>query len=191
MGLFDSLKKNQKNESIESVQIKSAQSFYTDCLKIFHGEAKANGVANHGLIFIPELMPMGEKAVLAYLQDAFFTMEFGQNPTQHYYVIMALSLQTGICFGEKWHKNFEGLKTGYVDEIIKVGPADDANAILTQTIGINGSEEQNAFYQKIYKKWIHCHEPYWALEDSRQYTFRAMMAAYQLGVSMVLEKYGF
>ena len=45
-------------------------------------------------------------------------MEFGKNPTQYYYVIMSLSLQTGICFGEKWHKNFEGLKTGYVDEII-------------------------------------------------------------------------
>ena len=104
---------------------------------------------------------------------------------------MALSLQTGICFGEKWHKNFEGLKTGYVDEIIKVGPADDANAILAETIGINGNEEQNAFYQKIYEKWIHCHEPYWALEDPRQYTFRAMVAAYQLGISMVLEKYGF
>lgn len=191
MGLFDRLKKNQKKDSTESVQIKNVQSFYTDCLKTFHDEAMANGFANRGLIFIPELMPMGEKAVLAYLQDMFFTMEFGQNPTQYYYVIMSLSLQTGICFGEKWHKDFAGLKAGYVDEIIKVGPADDANAILAETIGINGNEEQNAFYQKIYEKWIHCHEPYWALNDPRQYTFRAMVAAYQLGISMVLEKYGF
>lgn len=191
MGLFDRLKKNQKKDSTESVQIKNPQSFYTDCLKTFHDEAMANGFANRGLIFIPELMPMGEKAVLAYLQDMFFTMEFGKNPTQYYYVIMSLSLQTGICFGEKWHKDFAGLKADYVDEIIKVGPADDANVILAETVGINGNEEQNAFYQKIYEKWIYCHEPYWALNDPRQYTFRAMVAAYQLGISMVLEKYGF
>ena len=191
MGLFDRLKKNQKKDSTETVQIKNPQSFYTDCLKTFHDEAMANGFANRGLIFIPELMPMGEKAVLAYLQDMFFTMEFGKNPTQYYYVIMSLSLQTGICFGEKWHKDFAGLKAGYVDEIIKGGPADDANVILAETVGINGNEEQNAFYQKIYEKWIYCHEPYWALNDPRQYTFRAMVAAYQLGISMVLEKYGF
>lgn len=191
MSLFDMFKKNQKRESAESVQIMSVQSFYTECLKSFHDEAMANGFANRGLIFIPELMPMGEKAVLAYLQDMFFTMEFGQNPTQYYYVIMSLSLQTGICFGEKWHKDFAGLKSGYVDEIIKVGPADDANVIMSETIGISGNQEQNVLYQKIYEKWIKCHEPYWTLEDPRQYTFRAMVAAYQLGISMILEKYGF
>lgn len=190
MGLFDKLKKTNKSVSKEPTNIKSAQTFYTDCVKAFHDEAMANGFANRGMIFIPELMPMGEKAVLAYLQDVFFTMEFGQSPAQYYYVIMALSLQTGICFGEKWHLDFVGLKNGYVDDIIKVGPADKANEIMEETIGISGNQEQNEFYKKIYEKWIQCHEPYWALEDPRQYTFRAMVAAYQLGVSMVLEKYG-
>lgn len=191
MGLFDKIKRVKSNNSGEAFQIKNAQGFYTDCVKAFHDEAMANGLATRGLIFIPELIPMGEKAILAYLQDMFFTMEFGQNPTQYYYVIMALSLQTGICFGEKWHKDFAGLKNGYVEEIIQTGPADDANIILEETIGISGNQEQNELYQKIYEKWIHCHEPYWKLEDPRQYTFRAMLAAYQLGISMILEKYGF
>ena len=189
MGIFDRFKNNQKRESTDSMQIKSVQSFYADCLKSFHDEAMKNGFANQGLIFIPELIPMGEKAVLAYLQDLFFTMEFGQNPKQYYYVIMSLSLQTGICFGEKWHKDFAGLKSGYVYEIIKVGPADDANVIMSEIIGISGNQAQNALYQKIYEEWIKCHEPYWKLEDPRQYTFKAMVAAYQLGVSIVLEMY--
>ena len=89
------------------------------------------------------------------------------------------------------YKDFAGLKSGYVDEIIKVGPADDANVIMSETIGISGNQEQNALYQKINEKWIKCHDPYWTLEGPRQYTFRAMVAAYQLGVSMILEKYGF
>lgn len=35
------------------------------------------------------------------------------------------------------------------------------------------------------------HEPYWKLEDPRKHTMAAMLAAYQLGISMVLEKYGY
>ena len=133
---------------------------------------------------------MGEKAVLVYLQDVYFTMEFGQNPLQYYYVITMLSFLTGICFGEKWHKDFACLNNGYVDEIIKAGPADDANIILSEKIGLLNNEQQNDFYQKIYEKWLECHELYWELEDPREYTFSAMVAAYQLGVSMILEKYG-
>lgn len=78
-----------------------------------------------------------------------------------------------------------------MDNIIKAGPADDANVISAETIGIMDNQEQNTLYQKICEKWIQCREPYWALEDSRQYTFRAMVVAYQLGISMVLEKVRF
>lgn len=191
MGISDIFNKNLNKESTNSGQIKSAQDFYNDCLISFHDEAKENGFANKGIIFIPELIPMGEKAVLAYLQDMYFSIEFAQDPVMYYYAIMSFSLQTGICFAEKWHNDFERLESGYVDEIIKLGPAFDALAIMSEKIGISGNEERNDFCRNIYRKWISCHEPYWNLRDPRQYTFRAMVAAYQLGVSMILEKYGF
>ena len=46
-------------------------------------------------------------------------------------------------------------------------------------------------YFSIFDKWMELHEPYWKLADPRQYTFDATLAAYQLGVSVILEKYGY
>ena len=48
-----------------------------------------------------------------------------------------------------------------------------------------------AFYRVIYERWAKKHEPYWKLKDCRDYTFNATLAAYQLGVSMILEKCGY
>ena len=174
-----------------SSELETPEDFYVYCSKIFHEEAALCGLAQRGVIFIPELIEIGGRVILAFLQDDFFTAEFSHNPTQYYYVIMSLVLQAGLCFGEKWHKDFGALKLGYPEYIIKNGPADDAIPILEKVVGLNGSNQQNAFYQKIFQKWADCHAPYWALEDARPYTFNAMMAAYQLGISIILEKYGF
>ena len=149
-----------------------------------------NGFANRGLIFIPELIPIGEKTVLAFLQDTFFQMQFGNNPQVYYYAIMSLSLQAGIVFAEKWHSNFPALKSGFVDQIISEGPADACKPFLIQ-LGLSTTEKENEFYQTIFKSWLEMHEPYWKLSDPREYTFTATLAAYQLGISMILEKYGY
>ena len=70
MGLFDEGKKNE-----QKTEIKSAVSFYTDCVSVFHNEAKKFGIASKGLIYIPELIPHGEKTILEYLKDPFFQMQ--------------------------------------------------------------------------------------------------------------------
>lgn len=194
MGIFDRWKKRKTASSdskcASSHTIQNVGNFYADCIKAFHDEAAKNGLAKRGLIYIPELIEAGNKTILAFLQDPFFVVEFGQNPTQYYYAIMSLSLQAGICFGEKWHTALSELKNGYVDRIIEEGPADEADRIFKSTIGLPDSQQQNHFYQVIFEKWVACHEPYWALTNPREYTFHAMLAAYQLGISIILEKYG-
>lgn len=164
--------------------------FYSGCVTDYHEVAKALGYANRDVIFIPELIPIGQKTVLAFLKDKFFQTEFGNNPNQYYFVIMSLSLQAGIVFADKWHSNFSALKNGYVDQIIDEGPADEAEVLLKNEIGLN-KEQANQFYGEIYKRWMALHEPYWKLSNPREYTFNAVLAAYQLGVSMILEKYGY
>ena len=186
MGLFDFLKKKENVPGL-----KNPVSFYNDCVAEYHQEAAKHGVANRGLIFIPELIPIGEKTILAYLKDSFFQMQCGGNAQQYYYLIMALSIDAGMCFATRWHEDFSTLNK-YVDEIIKNGPADDANAIMEAqfTNGIMGNQG-NDFFPIIFERWLAMHEPYWKLSDPRDYTFKAMLAAYQLGISMILEKYGY
>jgi hypothetical protein len=191
--MFDSKKRDESEVKPQQTTHNgggNSPSFYTECVADYHKVAKSLGYANRDLIFIPELIPFGQKTVLAFLQDNFFQMEFGNNPQQYYFVIMALSLQAGIVFADKWHSDFSALKNGYVDQIIEEGPADTAEVLLKNEIGLN-KEQANQFYGKIFQRWLSLHEPYWKLSDPREYTFMAMLASYQLGISMILEKYGY
>ena len=188
MGLFGFGKKKQPQKTTGNGGIAN---FYTACVEDFHNEADKYGAATRGLIFIPELLPVGEKTVLAFLKDPFFQMQFGSNPQMYYYVIMSLSIDAGIAFATKWHEDYSSLNR-YVDQIIAEGPADDANALMSKYLPKEIAENQgNAFFQKIFARWMVIHEPYWKLTDPRDYTFKAMIAAYQLGISMILEKYGY
>lgn len=191
MGLFDLFKKKQNPGTVTaSPTSNSIVKFYNDCVEDYHKAAITKGMANRGLIFIPELIPIGERTVLDFLKDSFFQMELGDNPQMYYYVIMSLSLQAGIVFADKWHSNYNELKTGFVEEIIAKGPSDVCKPFLIQ-LGLSDKEKEQAFYGSIFERWLTMHEPYWKLRDPRDYTFKAMLAAYQLGVSMILEKYGY
>ena len=108
----------------------------------------------------------------------------------HEYGLVILPMTIVIVFAEKWHSDFPALKTGYVDDIIAEGPADACKPLL-KLLGLTDNEKENGFYSTIFERWMAMHEPYWKLSDPREYTFKAMVAAYQLGISMILEKYGY
>ena len=104
---------------------------------------------------------------------------------------MSLSIGAGIVYATKWHEKYSDLDE-YVDQIIEDGSADDTNVLLKKHFPKEISENQgNPFFSKIFDRWLEMHTPYWALADARQHTFKAMLAAFQLGVSMILEKHGY
>lgn len=164
--------------------------FYTTCCKAFHDLANEQELTPRGVIFVPELVRIGEETVLAFLKDPFFQMEFRSNPQQYYYVINTMCFMAGIVFGDKWHHQVSALKSGFVEEVIQYGPPDYATPLLEEVIGLD-PEDTNALYGAIYGRWMELHEPYWKLKDPRDYTFKLMLASYQLGVSIILTEYGF
>ena len=135
-------------------------------------------------------MPFGSKAVLAYLKASYFQMEFGNNPQQYYYVLNTMSFMSGIVYAAVWHEDYNQLKSGFADQVIADGPPDYATPILEKDVGMS-KDQANKFYPLIFESWLAMHEPYWKLSDPRDYTFNALLASYQLGVSMVLEKLGY
>ncbi len=165
--------------------------FYTECVEKLHTVAEALGVASRGLILIPELIPRGEKLVLCFLKDNFFQMEFSHDANAYYSFIMALSIDAGIVTAAKWHEDYSGLDD-YVEKIMAEGPAEDANKLMEKYLLKDlFSNQGNPFFSKIYPVWTALHEPYWKERDPRDYTFKLMVAAYQLGVSVILEKLGY
>ena len=200
MGIFDRFKKSNEsaNRGNSAPQMKNTQlpsdpqitRFYQNCVEDYHNAAKEKSLATKGIINIPELIPIGEQAVLTFLKDPFFQSQFGGNPSVYYYVIMSLSIQAGIVFAAKWHDNASALTKGYVERIIREGPAESCKPWLYQ-LGLTDNQKENTFYQVIFERWAKNHEPYWKLKDCRDYTFNATLAAYQLGVSMILERCGY
>ena len=156
----------------------------------YHNTAAKRGLAKKGLILIPELVPIGQKTVLAFLKDPFFQDEFQGNTALYYYAIMSLSLQAGIVFAVKWHENFAALDDSYVKQVIDEGPADACKPYLKK-MGLTDNAKENEFYRAVFQQWMALHEPYWSLPDPREYTFNATLAAYQLGISMILAELGY
>ena len=183
MSLFDIFKKKNNGPS-------STTQFYADCVQAYHEIAKERGFLKKGVVLIPELIPIGNKTVIAYLQDTFFKMEYKDNKQMYYYAVMVFTLQTAMVFANKWHLNFSGLTPEYVDKVIKDGPADEGIPLLKQ-IGLTDNEKENVFYRALFKKFFEMLKPYANNKDLGNYTFQAMLAAYQLGVSMILSDYGY
>ena len=172
---------------------KSPEKFFQECLEEFLNETVKAGYGKHH-VSIPELVVVGKDVVLQFLQDSYFQMAFGNNPAQYYYVINSLCLQAGVVLAAKWHENFKGMDDmkNYAKKIIAEGPAETAKPIFRKQFDLDSDGDAGEkLYSKVFDKWLELHEPYWELRDARQYTFNAMLASFQTGVSLLLASLGY
>lgn len=89
----------------------------------------------------------------------------------------------------EWHVDFSSLKS-YIGNLRDEGPADDVYALANKLLKLN-KDGFNALCGEVFDEWLSQHDPYWKMQDPRPYTFSALMAAYQLSISLVLEKLGY
>lgn len=206
MGFFDIFKKNSKKVSFDAnasispegvgvnepdhSELSSPTAFFAKCTMAFHEYAQAHGYAHRGVVFIPELIALGQKAVLAYLQDPFLTFEYSSDHDTYYYIINSFAFQTGIAYGAAWHQSYTDLENGLADQMIQDGPWEYVEPLFRDDLAMT-KEQFEQFGRGLYEVWKTQHEPYWVLNDPRQYTLNATLASFQLGVSMILEKFGY
>ena len=167
----------------------ASRAFYTECLDDFHAAAGEMGFAEKGVLLIPDIVPYETKIIMALLQDEFYRKEFAEDATSYYYAISMLSLQAGMICAHQWHSDSSQLNDENVDKLIEFGPADAADDLWRQEFGMS-PENADGFYKKIYSRWLEKMRPHWGEEDPRDYIFNAVMAAFQLGISIMLEKIG-
>ena len=182
MGLFSKKTNNTGNLS--------PQEFYNLCVKDYHENAQKLGYAKRGLIFIPELIALGQQAVLWFLRNDDLKSHF-TSPSMYYFVGLNTAVRCGILFGLKWHLDFNGLNVpGYVESVMEQGPSVFTDDIIKNDLGMD-EQAFNSFCTKLFDRWCALHDPYWKLSKPAEYTIYATLAAYQLGISMILCKYGF
>lgn len=190
MGLFKKSKKPAPSPPSAAVGNVSPTQFYALCVEDYHNRAKQLGYAERNVIFIPELINFGQQAVLWFLRNDELQRQFS-SPNEYYYVAVNTAIRCGIIFGLKWHLDFEGLnRPGYVQSVMESGPSGLSADIIKEDLGMD-EKAFGSFCVEIFLRWSAVHEPYWNLQDPRDYTVYATLAAFQLGVSMILCKYGF
>ena len=177
----------RRTEELDVVEAKK-NAFYLDCVQDFHEEAKKHGVATKGVIAVPELIPYGEKYIGDYLDDPFFQLDCMKPPASFYYAIMSLSMQAGMLFAKKWHEAPNELDE-YAPVVKAAGTAGAALELMRERFPEIAEDKGKAFFEKILGRWLVKIEPYQSLTDPREYYLKATLAAYQLGVSMMLEKH--
>ena len=163
----------------------SPKEFYKEAILKFHKQAEENGLCNKGIVAIPELIAIGQKTVLAFLRDQYLNLEYGNNPNQFYYVVSSFCLQCGIIFAAEWRDNFSSLNQDYVDRVIADGPWEHVELLFKEDLGMS-KDEFNELCKRTYDLWLELHDPYWKLDDPREYTFNALLAVFQLGISIIL-----
>ena len=165
--------------------------FYTDALKEFHELAKREGVGNENVILIPELHEIGSEFVLSELRDGRLMEACGNEPTTYYLLITRISLDGGIAFADKWHEHFSEIKDGsFMNQMLNSNVMEYVSPAVQKEFG-KSKEEWIEFQKKVFMKWAELHQPYWKLQDPRAYTMQLFQAVFQLGVSLILQKYGY
>ena len=185
MGLFSIFgSKKTANQNKESVS-----EFYDHCVEAFHDEAKKCGLTEKGSICIPALMPLGESILHSLLQDRYYQLTYGSKPDLYNYVIMSMSIQTGIVLGCKWHENYEELSDSFISGLVREGPVEEAKPVLAELFGIADEQSLEKVFKPIFATMNDLNSVYKKDKTADEYFFKSLLAAYQLGVSMILGKY--
>ena len=183
MSLFG---KHKDNTSV----IKTPTEFYLECIKAYHEAAAKLEVVQKDQIIIPELMPVGEKVALAFLQNQRYLDLCKDDAEKYYQMIIFLSIHAGMAVATQWDLNKNDIQK-HLGMIIN-DPVQIGQELIKQYFS-NVIPDSNGMILcvAIFIAWKKLHDPYWKLSDPRKYTLLSMAAAFQLGVTMMLEKYGY
>ncbi len=158
--------------------------FYSQCLEEFHACAAEAGLAKRGVIYAPDLMPMGEKAVTSYYGDAALAAGFAADPTGYYYTVCSSCLQCGVLFASLYASDPLALTDAYVDTVISMDPWQLAERHVKERLRMN-REGMELFSAGVFDRWIDLVEPYYEKPESAVCIYYATLAMFQLGVSLI------
>ena len=166
-----------------------SRAFYEQCLMEFHAIAANRGLAGRGVVYAPDLMPFGEKAVAKYYGDVFLATEFSTDPTQYYYTVNCFCLQCGILFAGLYRTDPLALTEGYIDSVTSVDPWQFAERVAKESLGLD-LEALNLLCTAVFNRWIDLVEPFYAKPEGSDAIYYATLAMYRLGISLAADGTG-
>lgn len=188
----DKIKKTESDywwiddSELEEVRI-DLNAFYDKCLKIFANIAQENSFACDFSASYANLLSIGQTVVFEYLYDRYLIQRHETDPDIFYNYVLQISFEAGITIANKHKENSSELHE-YVDKIIQETSMDDISDICQQHFNVTSENAWLDFISllsaPVYDllKWYHN-------EDSfEEYKLALLLAAFQVGSSMILAK---
>jgi len=161
--------------------------FAQTCLQEYLRIVNEYSYATKGPVVVPELLQYGLSYEMRNLNDEELISEYGSDPVEYYHIAFQYSLMTGYIAGKTWHVNFANF-----NDIMEDAYYNSQNYMYEIFEDLEMDFDKHfEIMDKLFDKMMELLEPYWGLNDPREYTFNALFAAYQLGISMILNKFGF
>jgi len=179
MSFFTSKKKKSFAEELEK--------FQSDCITELLKEAGKLGVPAKETLDELELLTTGKDIIQHYFSDSYTHIIFGDNADKYYNFIMCQTLRSGVESEIKWHESRASFP-GFVTSLKLSGPSDRSQELLDKIMeespkGKKTTDLYDTFFACIMKKL----NRYWDHEESQEFTERAMLAVFQLGICIAAE----
>ena len=167
----------------------NTREFFSRCTQDIHEAARKEGQAKDGVILIYELMRYSEYGIDAFFNNQALAREFYDDLYSYFFLIMMMSLQYGLVLARQWKVDFNQLTEEYVNDTIDFALTERSEVVYKE-IGLADEQKRDDFLGKIYDivfEWIRA---YVGTPEQPEYITKAMVAAYQLGISMAIAKSG-
>lgn len=160
------------------------EKFYRQCLQDLHEEAAMHGSARGGMVYAPDLLPFGERAVTAYYGNPLLAAELAADPLRYYYTLNRFCLQCGILFASLYESDPLALTDGYVSMVTAMDPQQLAERHIRERLHL-APEAFDLLCRSVFDRWVGLVAPHEDGEEASDCIYYASLAVYQLGISMV------
>ena len=161
--------------------------FFFQCLGAYKQVAQKEGLLSGEEKPYLEFEEVGHKVVFEYLYDRYLVRRHESDPDIYYNYVTQLSLEAGCVIADKWNENPSELEE-FVDIIIRETSMDFIKDIYVNKFDLDDEMEWHKFESKLSAlnydllKWYHNHEEF------ELYKQNLLLAVFQVGVMMVLDK---
>ncbi len=166
--------------------LREPEDFFVALLRDFHEKARAEGWAPGGMIYVRELLPVGQRALLRLLHNQRLRQKF-PDATVYYEQIAVAIFGCGVWLADHWQKN--GAAPTEEDLSLFDGEGDWSKT-AAKILSLTDSDELMVFLRRLSAAWLEEMTPYWRLPNGRDYVFQGLLVFCLLGISQRLTKMG-
>ena len=161
--------------------------FFYQCLNCYTEIARELGLLSNRVINCDDLLPVGQRVVHEYLYDRYLVQRHESDPDIFYSYVTGISFEAGLTIANKWKHSPSDLES-YIDKIIRETPMEEICDIYQQHLNIASERDWLTIESRVSAPFYDLLKWYYQRENFESYKHQALLAVFQLGVIIILDR---